>query len=144
MATRSKKTQLKDVMSKDVVCVPQDEQLRAVAETMRDKGIGDVLVTNADGDLCGIVTDRDIVVRALANGADPATPIRDACTTKLETLSPEDTVEEAVAKMRASAVRRIPVVDHGKPVGIVSIGDLAQARDPKSALGQISAAHPNT
>jgi CBS domain-containing protein len=133
---------IKDVMSKDIVSVSETASLRNVAETMRDKGIGDVLVMS-DGRLLGIVTDRDLVVRGLARGADQNETVGTLCSTKLWTVSPDDKIEAAVNLMRSHAVRRLPVVDKGVPVGIVSIGDLAQTRDPKSALGGISAAPPN-
>jgi CBS domain-containing protein len=65
------------------------------------------------------------------------------CSAELATLAPEDTVDEAVRLMRQKAVRRLPVVEAGRPVGIVSLGDLAVEREPESALGDISAAPPN-
>jgi len=101
-----------------------------------------VVVDN--GKVCGIVTDRDIVVRAVAQGHDPATTkLRDIGSHDLTTLAPTDTVEHAVQIMREKAIRRLPVVENGKPVGIVSLGDLALERDPDSALGNISAAPAN-
>jgi CBS domain-containing protein len=110
---------------------------------MRDANIGDVIVLQ-DDQICGILTDRDIVVRAVAEGREPATTkVADICSQELTTVSPTDEVEEAVRLMREKAIRRLPVVEGGKPVGIVSIGDLAVERDPHSALGRISAAPPN-
>ena len=92
----------------------------------------------------GILTDRDIVVRAVADGLDvTATHAGDVVSRELVLLSPEDTVERAISLMREHAVRRIPVVDGDRPVGIVSIGDLALERDQESALAEISAAPPN-
>jgi CBS domain-containing protein len=135
---------IKDVMSKEVVTVPETESLRSVAEKMRDRAIGDVLVTTGDRRLRGIVTDRDIVIRGLARGADPNETVGGVCSTQVRTLKPDDTVADALQVMRSHAIRRIPVVDKGVTVGIVSIGDLAQTRDPKSALGRISAAPSNT
>jgi CBS domain-containing protein len=90
------------------------------------------------------VTDRDIVVRALADGREAsATTLADICTRDLETLSPEDSASDAVRLMSSKAIRRVPVVEDGKPVGIVSIGDLAIEQDPDSALADISEAKPN-
>jgi CBS domain-containing protein len=105
--------------------------------------MGDVLV--ADGDrLRGIVTDRDIVVRAVAEARDLATtPISELCSGELTTLSPTDTVGDAVRVMRDKAVRRVPVVEGSRPVGIVALGDLAIVRDERSALAGISVAKPN-
>jgi CBS domain-containing protein len=84
------------------------------------------------------------VVRILAEGRDPAaTTLADISSHDLTTVSPEDSVEQAVQLMREKAIRRLPVVEDGRPVGIVSLGDLAVERDPDSALGEISAAPPN-
>jgi CBS domain-containing protein len=130
-----------DVMTKDPKTVPGSTPLIEAARMMRDEDIGPILVLD-NGQVEGIVTDRDIVVRGIAEGADPArTSVRDACSTDLETLSPSDSVDRAVALMRDKAIRRLPVVDEaGKPVGIVSLGDLAIERDPDSALAEISEA----
>jgi CBS domain-containing protein len=67
-----------------------------------------------------------------------------ACSDELVTVGPDEDLGQTVELMREHSVRRIPVVDHGHPVGIVSLGDLAMERDPESALGDISAARPNT
>jgi CBS domain-containing protein len=133
-----------DIMTAAPLTVGPQASVAAVARIMRDQDLGVVLV--ADGDqLRGLVTDRDLVVRSLAQGRDPTqTTVAGACSDDLVTLSPEDDLDHAVQVMREHAVRRIPVVDHGHPVGIVSLGDLAMERDPRSALGDISAARPNT
>jgi CBS domain-containing protein len=110
---------------------------------MRDGNIGDIIVLE-EGSVSGIVTDRDIVVRVIADGRDPGqVPLRDICSTDLTLLSPTDKVSDAVRLMRERAIRRLPVVQEGRPVGVVSIGDLAMERDERSALADISAAPPN-
>ena len=137
--------QIQNIMSKQVHCVERNTTLREVARVMKDKRIGDVLVTDGDGMLCGILTDRDVVVRAVASGRDmDATSAGEICSAELARLEPTSTVDDAVHMMRERAVRRVPVVKGGVPVGIVSIGDLARALDPSSALAQISDAPPNT
>lgn len=134
---------LKDLMTPNPQTVSVETTVAEAAKCMRDDGIGDVIVTDGDT-LCGIVTDRDIVVRAVADGLDATTTtVGDICTTDLATLSPDTSVEDAVTLMRERAVRRLPIVENGKPVGIVSIGDLAIERDGQSALADISAAPPN-
>jgi CBS domain-containing protein len=133
---------LKDVMTPNPVTCPPDATLADVARLMRDRDIGNVIVAE-DGRLVGIVTDRDIVVRGLAEGLDGTAPISEVVTTDVVALSPEDAVERAVQIMRQQAVRRVPVVDNGRPVGIVTIGDLAVDQDPESALADISEAAPN-
>jgi CBS domain-containing protein len=136
--------QIKDIMSKHVQTVERDTTLREVARLMLDKRIGDVLVTERDGRLCGILTDRDMVIRAMAPGRDAdSTGAGEICSEDMCRLEPTSTVDQAVAMMRDKAVRRIPVVKDGVPVGIVSIGDLARALDPSSALAEISSAPPN-
>lgn len=135
---------VEEVMTKNVFCVNKDATLREVAQVMRDKQIGDVLVTEQDGTLCGIVTDRDVVVRAVAEGKDPDTiRVTDISSEKLVTLDKNASIDDANKLMRDKAIRRLPIVENGKPVGILSIGDLAVERDPRSTLAQISAAAPN-
>jgi CBS domain-containing protein len=133
-----------EVMTIDPVAMENDIDLQTAARAMRDNDIGDVVVTKPDGSLCGIVTDRDIVVRAIAAGFDPTTTtLDDVCSHRLLTVGPDDPVATAVSVMEEHAIRRLPVVDHGSLIGFVSIGDLAMERDPESALGEISAAPPN-
>jgi CBS domain-containing protein len=137
-------TTVDQVMTKAVHTVPDDTPVRNVARMMRDRDIGDVLVVDEDGTLCGIVTDRDIIVRGIAEAKDPvSTRIGDICTETIVTVTPDAPVEQAIKLMRERAIRRIPVVQDDVPVGIVTIGDLAQNLDPKSALADISAASPN-
>jgi CBS domain-containing protein len=131
-------------MTKQLHIVGREVPLLNVARMMRDQRIGDVLVADRDGTLCGIVTDRDIVVRADA-AARPLdkTPVGDICSEEVVKLSPDASLDDAVRIMRERSVRRVPVVHDGKVVGIVTIGDLARHKDPNSVLAQISAAAPN-
>jgi CBS domain-containing protein len=132
-----------DVMKKNPITLPTDANAVDAAQIMRDKNVGDVLVTD-DGELYGIVTDRDIVIRALAEGKQPSeVQLRDFCSRNIYSCSPEDDTDEALRLMREHAVRRLPVVEGNKPVGFISMGDLAVDRDRKSVLGDVSAAPPN-
>ncbi|MDN3293904.1 CBS domain-containing protein [Streptomyces ficellus] len=135
---------VREVMTPGVAAVRPDASLVEAAQLMRAQDIGDVLV--ADGDrLVGVVTDRDIALRAVADGADPLTVnAQSVCTPDPVCVAPDDEVTAAVDLMRRYAVRRLPVVEDGRPLGMVSIGDLAVARDPHSALADISRAEPNT
>ena len=136
---------IRDVMTPNPQTLSASATVREAAETMRANDIGDVIASDDKGGIAGIVTDRDIVVRVVAEGRDPrATRIEDVASHDLTAVSPDDPVERAVDLMRERAVRRLPVVKRGKVVGIVSIGDLAVVRDPGSALADISAAPPNT
>ena len=138
------KNKIRDVMTADPVSLPTGSTLVDAARAMRDSDIGDVIVLDDDGQVCGIVTDRDIVIRALAEGREASsTKLGDICTRDPATLSSEDSVADAIRLMSGKAVRRVPVVDAGRPVGIVTIGDLAIDRDPDSALADISEAKPN-
>ena len=136
---------IRDVMTTNPETLPESTIVREAAEAMRANDIGDVVVVDDNGAISGILTDRDIVVRVVAEGRDPrVTRIGDIASRELTAVSPDDPVDRAVQLMRERAIRRLPVVDKGKPVGIVSIGDLALDRDPGSALADISAAPPNT
>ena len=134
---------LRDIMTQKPVTVQVTDTVVAAARSMRDGNIGDVVVVDND-QIQGILTDRDIVVRALAEGRDPArTTVGEICSRELTTLSPNDAIGDAEKTMRARAIRRLPVVEGGRPVGIVSLGDLAVEKNPDSTLGGISAAPPN-
>jgi CBS domain-containing protein len=116
---------VRDVMSAPPVCMAATESASAAAKAMKDRGIGTVLVV-ADGRLDGLVTDRDITILVLAENRDPLTTrLGDICTTDLAVLSPDDDVQKAIRLVRERAVRRLPVIADGVPVGVVSIGDLA-------------------
>ncbi|MCV2458296.1 CBS domain-containing protein [Streptomyces sp. ICN988] len=135
--------QVHEVMTAQPVTVGPDTSVQQVAARMRDENIGAVLVTDS-GQLRGLVTDRDLTVRILAEGGDVSgRTVGEACSSEVVAVAPDDDVARAVQLMRSKALRRLPVVDNGQPVGILSLGDLAVDRDPKSALGDISAADPN-
>jgi CBS domain-containing protein len=132
-----------DVMTRNPIVLSPDTTIREAALAMRDASIGDVLVVGDDG-LMGIVTDRDIVVRCIADGMAPdQVRLADVCTSDVTTVSPDTPVDDAVSRLREQAIRRLPVVEDGHVVGVVSIGDLAIERDPDSALAEISEAPPN-
>src|SRR6202012_4555515 len=101
-----------------------------------------VLVVDGDK-LCGLVTDRDIVVRALAESALPTSPVGQVVSPDLVAVYAGDETADAARVMQDNAVRRLPVLDDGRIVGIVSIGDLALSQGEDSALANISAADPN-
>lgn len=136
---------IRDVMTPDPVCLGPHDTAADAAREMRSVDSGAILVAE-EGHLRGLVTDRDIVVRAVADGRDPSqVELQEICSAEIQALRPDDEVDRAVQLMRERHVRRIPVVDRGDhPVGIVSIGDLALARDEQSALADISGAPANT
>ncbi|MDT9695801.1 CBS domain-containing protein [Streptomyces sp. P17] len=134
---------VRDIMTGAPATVGPQASVAAVARIMRDRDLGAVLVMDDDR-LRGLVTDRDLVVRSLCEGGDPEeTTVAGACSDDLVTVGPDEDLDHAIRLMREHAVRRIPVVDEGRPVGIVALGDVAMERDPDTALGDISAARPN-
>ncbi|MEV0238083.1 CBS domain-containing protein [Nonomuraea sp. NPDC050786] len=131
-----------DVMTSHPATVEADQPVSVAAALMRDNDAGAVIV-NDNGRMRGIITDRDITVRVVAAGKAPETPVREACSPSVEAVGPDAGIDQAVQLMRSHAVRRLPVVEDGRAVGIVSLGDLALERDPNSALADISAAEGN-
>lgn len=135
---------VEQIMTRDPVRLQVDTNLAEAARVMRDKDIGDVVVVDNDR-LVGLVTDRDIVVRAVGEGVAPTEATLGSVVSKdLVTVRPQDSARDAALMMRDKAVRRILVVDDlGGLVGIMSLGDLAVDIDPDSVLGGISRAAPN-
>src|SRR5262249_39400912 len=128
---------VKDVMTPNPVTMSESATLVSGAQAMRDSDIGAVIVMR-DNDVSGILPDRDITVRAVAEEKDPrCATVGEVYTPNPTTVSLQDEINRAVDLMREQAVRRLPVVENGKPVGMVSLGDLALDRDPGSALGDI-------
>ncbi|HUR49376.1 MAG TPA: CBS domain-containing protein [Acidimicrobiales bacterium] len=134
---------LREVMTPNPVTLPIKAGLVEAAQLMKTEDIGDVVVLDGDR-ACGIVTDRDLVVRGLAEGVDVGNlSLNDICTKDLISLTPDDSVVDAVQLMRDKAIRRLVILEGSKPVGVVSIGDLAIEGNGESALADISAAEPN-
>jgi CBS domain-containing protein len=134
---------LRDVMTRNPVTLDQRATLVNAARLMREHDIGSVLVMDGEA-ICGIVTDRDLVVRGVAEDRDPkTTTVGEVGSGDVRTLPADAPIKEAIRLMREHALRRIPVVENDRPVGIVSIGDLAVAGDGEQALDEISAAEPN-
>ena len=135
---------VRDVMTAQPIVLESSATIADAARQMKEHDVGDVLVRR-DGKLCGIVTDRDIVVRALAeNESNPGSQaIADICSEDLECVEADAEVEEAIERMESRSIRRLAVVEDGEPLGVVSLGDLAIARDRNSLLGKISSAPPS-
>jgi CBS domain-containing protein len=134
---------VKDVMAENPQSVEPSDSVADAAKKLKEADIGALLVTDGD-ELKGIVTDRDIVVGAVAEGKDPDdAKVEEVATTDVTTIEADADLEAAVKQMREADVRRLPVVEDDKPVGIVSLGDLAIALDDDSALADISASSPN-
>ena len=134
---------VEEIMTRDPRTVEIGDSLVDASRAMRDGDIGNVIVTDG-GQVAGILTDRDIVVRTIAEGRDPqATRVGDICSSSVRTLGPGDSVDAAAQAMGEDGIRRLPVVSDGELIGVVSLGDLAQDRDAGPPLANISAASPN-
>jgi len=120
------RTLVADAMTRHVVYLPDDTPLDEAAQVMRDRGIGDVVVTHGPT-MAGMVTDRDIVIRAIAEGLPPkTTTLASIATHELVMVEQSATVDEAVQAMRDRGVRRLLVCDADRNVvGIISLSDVA-------------------
>lgn len=117
---------VKDVMSRNCTFITPQTTLAEAARIMADQDIGFVPVAESDR-MIGMVTDRDIVIRGVAKGADPKAPVRDVMTGKTYYCFDDESAEDVCANMAELKVRRLPVVNREKRlIGVVSIGDLAQ------------------
>ena len=142
-AVPAQRGKVSDIMTAAPVGVYYNQTIGEAARVMRDTQVGAVLVVN-DGALSGVVTDRDLVIRGLAEGEGPDSPVGPLCSGDLVGVAAEADVDQAEQLMREHAVRRLPVIDDGQVVGIVSIGDLAVSGDEDSPLAAVSRAQPNT
>ena len=136
-------SKVSEVMTRDPLTMGLDETLVAAARQMRDADVGAVIVVDGTA-VRGVLTDRDITVRGVAEDLDPRTTrLADVITHDLVAVSPDDDIDTAVELMRTPAVRRLPVLDGEQLTGVISLGDLAVERDSDSALAEISAQEPN-
>jgi CBS domain-containing protein len=143
MRNKQRTARVSDVMSPDVVSVQLRDTLADAARAMREHNIGDVIVLNGD-QLFGIVTDRDIVIRGIAEGFRAGvTEIKDIASKHVTSISPEDYVDDAMQTMKNEAIRRLPVVENGKVIGVISLGDVVLQEEPETVAADISAAPPN-
>jgi CBS domain-containing protein len=124
---------VRDLMTPGPIGVDYNQTIGEAARIMRDWGVGAVLVVG-DQSLCGLVTDRDLVVRAVAEDNRPDAAVGPLSSGDLVGVAADADAAEAVRLMREHAVRRLPVVDDGQVTGLVSLSDLALPDDPGSAL----------
>ncbi len=129
-------TRVNEIMTESPVCCSPDTPVSEVAEIMHDRNIGNVLVTEK-GKLRGMVTDRDLVVRALNDGKNPGeTPVRDVMTTHVVTGHPDWDLGRVASVMVKHRIRRLPIVQNDEVVGIVSLGDVALSESKKQNVGK--------
>lgn len=117
--------QVKQIMTTDVHTVSPEDTITKAASIMKQLNVGSVPVTDGSNKVVGIVTDRDIVLRGVANGKDSNHKVSEVMTTNIKYVSPEVDVHTAADIMAENQIRRLPVVDNGNLVGIVALGDLA-------------------
>jgi CBS domain-containing protein len=134
---------IREIMTADPRTVDTGATVAEAAREMRDGDVGSVVVIE-NGAVAGIVTDRDIAVRVVAQGLDPdATRVSEVATMRPVTLTVDQSVDDAIRLVREQNVRRIIVLQDGRAAGIVSLGDLAIERDTDSALADIASEPAN-
>lgn len=134
---------VRDVMTNPVIRINPEESVAVAARTLEHYNIGILPVCGYDGQVCGLVTDRDLVTRCLASGRSPmTTPVREVMTSQVIAAKPEMDAAAAAQLMGQRQIRRLPVMENGKLCGMVSIGDLARreesAPDATDALADIT------
>ena len=128
---------VKDLMTTQVVTITPGESTALAARLLSRYDLGALPVCQNDGRLRGIVTDRDLVLRCLAPGENPErVPVGDIMTRTCAWVSPRANVEEAARVMAEAQVRRLPVVEDRKVVGMLSLGDLARSRTCEMEAGE--------
>jgi len=126
----------REIMTKNVRTATRDMTLREVAALMRDGDMGAVPVVD-EGKLVGIVTDRDIVIRSIAEGKSADSSVGEAMTTELFTVTPDDFVFEAIRLMGDKQIRRVPVIDNnGELAGIIAIADVALETEDEREIAE--------
>jgi CBS domain-containing protein len=134
---------VRELMNSSVISIMPEETASVAARLLSRHNIGSLPVCTTDGRLRGIVTDRDIVLRCVAAESDPeSTLVREIMTRSVLTIAPEDDVREATRIMSTEQIRRLPVVQSGKIVGMLSLGDMARTQafdmETSKALSEIS------
>ncbi|MBS4177244.1 CBS domain-containing protein [Lederbergia citrea] len=134
-------TQIRDIMTTEVLTCSLKDNVYEVAVKMKDENVGVIPIVDNDR-LVGLITDRDIVLRCIAEKNPPSSKVEEIMSSRIVTVTPDTTTQEAARIMAKEQIRRLPVVENGKLSGIVALGDLA-VRDltddqAKHALSDIS------
>ena len=134
---------VKDIMNPNIITANQSEKASRAARLLYRHNIGALPVVGENGKLRGIVTDRDLTLRCIAAENDPQeTTLREVMSRSVITCEASDTVENAAKKMEDAQIRRLPVTQNGKLVGMLSLGDIAKRKDcapcAARALSEIS------
>lgn len=126
---------IQDIMSKNVICVSSNQTVQEAAQLMSQHNIGSIPVVE-NGQLKGVLTDRDITLRTTAQGMDGNTPVSQVMTTNIVSGNPNMSLQEASQLMAQNQIRRLPVVDNNQLVGYVALGDLATNQMSNESAGQ--------
>lgn len=125
----------KNIMTKQVITVNKNELISEAAKKMKDAGVGTVVVEE-NGIVEGIITDRDIVLRNVATNGNPSQVVcGDVMTANVTTANPDIDVDEIADLMSERKIKRVPIVDRNSVVGMVSLGDISNARGKKNEAG---------
>lgn len=127
---------LREIMTNQVVRIHPEETVAVAARTLSRYNIGILPVCGADGRVCGLVTDRDLVTRCIASGRNPvSTPVREVMTRNVVSASGNMDADDAARLMGREQIRRLPVIENGKLCGMVSLGDLANSEQTAKNVG---------
>lgn len=130
-------TAVREIMTADARCVQSDETAADAARKMTEYGVGALPICGPDNKIKGVVTDRDLVRKVFGQGRDPGRfPAGDLNQEEAATIGADDSDEEILATMTRYRVRRLPVIDNNKLVGMITLGDVAQQR-PHSEVGEL-------
>ncbi|HWO74827.1 MAG TPA: CBS domain-containing protein [Bacillus sp. (in: firmicutes)] len=133
---------VKDLMTKDVAYCTLLDNVYEVAVKMKELNVGAIPIVNNEQQLAGMITDRDIVIRGVAEKHPGSTKVENIMSDKLVTINPDASIDEAIQLMKENQVRRIPVVENKKLVGILALGDVALQpsfdHEAEEALTEIS------
>ena len=133
---------VQDVMTRQVICVGPEESVEVAARTLARHNIGALPVCTANGKICGVITDRDLVTRCLAAQQPAQTKVRDVMTRQVLSVQPDTDAKVAAYLMGHRQIRRLPVTENGKVCGVVSLSDLAarpeSAQEAAGALTRIA------
>ncbi|GAA3165211.1 hypoxic response protein Hrp1 [Planomonospora alba] len=116
----------KDLMNSGCQCIQAEETLDRAAQMMKEMDVGALPICGSDDRLKGIITDRDIVVKCIAEGRDPSRTTAGELATGLVWVSADASVEEALARMEENQIKRLPVIENGRIAGMISEADLAR------------------
>ncbi len=128
-------TSVRDIMTKNVECCTEQDNIYEAALKMKQDDVGMIPVLDSNQSLIGVITDRDIVIRCVAEKRPNSTKITDVISTNLVTGSPDMSIDELEELMASEQIRRIPIVENNRLVGIVALGDLAVRRETDSKAG---------